>query len=330
MASQAPATRPNADKADLLDLHGRLLTIRLAEERLGRLFADGEVPGFIHLSLGQEAVPVGVCRDLAPSDAIASNHRGHGHALAKGMDLDRFFLEILGKEDGLCRGRGGSMHVADFSVGMLGANGIVGAGLSLALGGALAHQVSKTNGVAVAFFGDGALAEGLLHECLNLGAVWKLPLLFVCENNGWSEFTRSADTVAPQPTALAAAYGIATETVDGNDVLAVREAAGRLLALARAGKGPGFLECRTTRWRGHFEGDPQKYRAEADLSAATANDPVSRHEARLVEMGVTAAEIAGLRETVAARVEKAVAKARAGALPDFARALGDVYTKAGA
>jgi len=174
------------DPARLLDLYRQLLLIRRSEERLSTMFADGEVPGFIHLSIGQEAVSVGVMSALTAEDTIASTHRGHGHAIAKGLPLDGFFSELLARDEGLCRGRGGSMHVADMSVGMLGANGIVGAGLSIALGSALAHKRLGRHAVAVAFFGDGALAEGLLHECLNMAALWRLPLLFVCENNGWS------------------------------------------------------------------------------------------------------------------------------------------------
>src|SRR5271156_4463003 len=174
--------------AELLRLYAEMRLIREVEQRLSVLFGDGEIPGFIHLSIGQEAVAVGIAAALQRHDTLASNHRGHGHALAKGLDVSRFFLEILGRSEGYCGGRGGSMHVADMSVGMLGANGIVGAGLSIALGSALAHRTLGRPAIAVAFFGDGALAEGLLHECLNLAAVWRLPLLFVCENNGWGEF----------------------------------------------------------------------------------------------------------------------------------------------
>src|SRR4051794_26289270 len=181
--------RRGGDAEQILALYWRMLTVRRAEQRLSTLFADGEIPGFIHLSIGQEAVAVGVAAVLGPADTVASNHRGHGHALAKGMPLVPFFLEVMGKAEGICGGRGGAMPVADMGVGMLGANGIVGAGTSLALGSALAFQVRGEPHVAAVFFGDGAVAEGLVHECLNLAALWQLPLLFVCENNGWAEFS---------------------------------------------------------------------------------------------------------------------------------------------
>ena len=231
------------NQQDLLSLYETMVLIRRSEERLSRLFADGEVPGFLHLSIGQEAVPVGICAALQAADTVASTHRGHGHALAKGVDLGGFFAEILGREEGLCRGRGGSIHVADLRVGMLGANGIVGGGLPLALGSALAHQLRRTGGVAVAFFGDGAMAEGVLHECLNLASLWKLPLIFACENNGWSEFSPLERQFAAQLGALGNAFGIPAAQVDGSDV----EAAGRGEPYRRAGApgdGPQILECR--------------------------------------------------------------------------------------
>ncbi|MFP3941200.1 MAG: thiamine pyrophosphate-dependent enzyme [Thermoanaerobaculia bacterium] len=215
-----------------------MLRIRRVEERLAGLFADGEVPGFIHLSIGQEAIAAGVASALDPADTIASTHRGHGHALAKGVALDAFFMEIMGRDTGVCRGRGGSMHVADMSVGMLGANGIVGAGIPLAVGSALAHQTRHTGGVAAAFFGDGALAEGVLHESLNLAALWKLPMLFVCENNGWSEFSPTARQFVANVRELAAAFGIESERVDGNDAAAVAQAAARQVTALREGAGP--------------------------------------------------------------------------------------------
>ena len=301
--------------------------IREAELRLAQLFADGEVPGFIHLSVGQEGVAVGVCAALAPSDTLASNHRGHGHALAKGLDLDRFFLEIMGKAEGMCQGRGGSMHVADASVGMLGANGIVGAGLPIAVGSALAHQVKRNGAVAVVFFGDGALAEGVMHESFNLASIWRLPVLFVCENNGWSEFSPTSRQLAADPCALALSHRIAARSVDGNDVVAVYEVARTLAGEIRGGGGPRFLECRTTRVRGHFEGDPQKYRDAAD-AARSEDDPIGRLERLLAEDSVPVADIAAAERDAVARVNTAVARARAGMAPAFDAALRDVYTPA--
>lgn len=299
--------------------------IRAAELRLSQLFADGEVPGFIHLSIGQEAVAAGVCAALRPSDTLASNHRGHGHALAKGVDLDAFFLEIMGKADGICKGRGGSMHVADMSVGMLGANGIVGAGLPLAVGSALAHQVRKTGDIACVFFGDGALAEGALHESLNLAAIWKLPVLFVCENNGWSEFSPTSRQIAGSGMRFAESHSLPATSIDGNDAEAVLAAADRLVGEIRAGGGPRFLEARTTRVRGHYEGDPQKYRDAGEVAATETLDPIARLERTLLALGSAPAELAAISERIAARVDTAVAKARNAAAPDARHALSEVY-----
>ena len=319
------ATAPGENH--LLGLYADMLLIRRAEERLSALFANGEVPGFIHLSIGQEAVPVGVMSALTADDSIASTHRGHGHALAKGLPLEGFFAELLARDEGLCRGRGGSMHVADLSIGMLGANGIVGAGLSLALGSALAHKRLGRKAVAVAFFGDGALGEGLLHECLNLASLWRLPLLFVCENNGWSEFLPSAKQIAFKLADLAPAYGIPYITVDGNDVAAVSTAATNAVAGARAGT-PAVLECVTARVRGHYEGDAQKYRDPAEIKALDARDPLRIAAARLARLGISEDRLQGLLAEVDHRIEAAISAARAGSDPDFAAARDDVYTPA--
>lgn len=324
----APASAAPQDAAALARLYRQLLLIRRAEERLSALFADGEVPGFIHLSIGQEAVSVGVMSALTPEDTIASTHRGHGHAIAKGLPLDGFFAELLAKEEGLCRGRGGSMHVADMSVGMLGANGIVGAGLSIALGSALAHRTLKRPQVAVAFFGDGALAEGLVHECFNLAGLWRLPMLFVCENNGWGEFLPISKQLAFALEDLARAYKIPHTRIDGNDVAAVAQAAGRIVAAVRGGGGPAILECMTTRVRGHFEGDAQKYRHPDELGALSERDPVRIAAAQLVALGVAEAELARAAEEVEAEIESALAAARAGREPGFEAARADVYTPA--
>jgi len=300
--------------------------VREAEERLGALFADGEIPGFIHLSIGQEAVSVGVAAALDKHDTLASNHRGHGHAIAKGLDLNRFFLEIFGKQDGYCRGRGGSMHVADLSLGMLGANGIVAAGLPIAVGSALAHKLRGTGHIAVVFFGDGAMAEGVLHESLNLAQLWKLPVLFVCENNGWSEFTETSRQLATDPQRMAAAYNMRALNVDGNDVGAVAAAAHNAVAQIRAGEGPCLLECKTRRVRGHFEGDSQKYRDAGDLAAAAHSDPLVRCEAQLIAGGASQRAIDTIKSEIKSRVDAAVAAARAGALPTPGDAFAGVYS----
>lgn len=316
-----------ADIASPLDLLRTMRLIREAELRLAQLFADGEVPGFIHLSVGQEGVAAGVCAALAATDTLASNHRGHGHALAKGLDLERFFLEIMGKAEGMCKGRGGSMHVADAAVGMLGANGIVGAGLPIAVGSALAHQVKRTGAVAAVFFGDGALAEGAMHESFNLASIWRLPVLFVCENNGWSEFSPTSRQLAADPCALALSHRIEARSVDGNDAVAVYEMARTLVAEIRGGSGPRFLECRTTRVRGHFEGDPQKYRDAAD-AARSEDDPIGRLERRLAADGVSVDAITAAAREAITRVDAAVARARTGTAPTLNAALRDVYAEA--
>lgn len=312
--------------ARLLDLYRTMTLVRQVEQALSRLFADSEVPGFIHLSIGQEAVAAGIASALDVQDSLATTHRGHGHVLARGLDLDGFFKEIMGRAGGLCQGRGGSMHVADLSLGVLGANGIVGAGIPIALGSAMAHSVRKTRGVAVAFFGDGAMAEGVLHESMNLAALWKLPLLLVCENNGWSEFSPTSRQFRAKLGDLAASFGIAYAQVDGNDALAVSEAARGGVAALREGNGPFVLECSTHRVRGHFEGDPQKYRDADEMRAGVELDPIARGRAALLDAGMASAEIDAADAAAATSIEAAIASARADALPSFEAAAADVYT----
>jgi pyruvate dehydrogenase E1 component alpha subunit len=312
----------------LLALYRTVKTIRAVENSLTRLFADGEVPGFIHLSIGQEAVAAGICSALAPQDTLATTHRGHGHVLARGLSLAHFYKEIMGKAGGVCGGRGGSMHVADMDLGILGANGIVGAGIPIAMGSAVAHQVRETGGVAVAFFGDGAMAEGVLHETLNMAALWRLPLLLVCENNGWSEFSPTSRQFAARLEDLAAAFGIAYTRLDGDDAVAVAAAAAGAVAGLRRGEGPVVLECVTQRVRGHYEGDPQKYRDDEEIAALAGHDPVARAEAALLAQSVSAEDIARVGQEIDAQVAAAIEAARADAEPDYEAALGDVYTLA--
>jgi pyruvate dehydrogenase E1 component alpha subunit len=329
MSSRKTSARvaPTEASADtLLPLWRTMLLVRQTELALARLFADSEVPGFIHLSVGQEAISAGVAGALQPQDTLATNHRGHGHVLARGMDLDGFFKEIMGRAGGLCQGRGGSMHVADLRLGILGANGIVGAGIPIALGSAMAHATRGTQGVAVAFFGDGAMAEGVLHETLNMAALWRSPLLLVCENNGWSEFSPTSRQFAARLQALAAAFVVDYQSVDGNDVGAVQAAAQRAADNARKGQGPQVLECVTQRVRGHFEGDPQKYRDAAEMGLAAEADPLVRARSRLLELGCTEAALQAEAAQVDARIEAAIAAARADTLPTFEAALADVYT----
>src|SRR5690606_23545711 len=229
------------------------------------LFAEGHIPGFLHLYLGQEAVAAGICVQLNKDDTITSTHRGHGHCIAKGVDVRRMMAELFGKSTGCCRGKGGSMHVAEVSLGILGANGIVGAGIPIAVGAALTAKIQGTGKIAVAFFGEGAAGTGYFHEGLNLAAVLKLPVGFVCESNQYAEFTpRSKHLPVETVASRAAAYGFPGVTVDGDDVLAVYAAFREAAARARGGEGPVLLECFTHRWSGHYEGDPQKYRPEGE------------------------------------------------------------------
>lgn len=315
--------QPPLNQGGLLQFYEQLQLIRQCEERLSQLFADGEVPGFIHLSIGQEAVSVGVMSAIGPDDTIASTHRGHGHAIAKGIPLEGFFAELLARAGGVCGGRGGSMHVADMRVGMLGANGIVGAGVPIALGSALAHRNRKTGCIAVSFFGDGALAEGVLHETFNMAALWKLPILFVCEANGWSEFSPSGQQIAFNLEAWSRSYGVPYFSVDGNDVAAVAVATADVVALVRSGAGPALLECATTRVRGHFEGDAQKYRTSDDQDW---RDPLVVVADRLRAEGLHDDELAVVESDVRNRIDRAVAAARASGPATFAAAAADVYT----
>lgn len=324
MASSLTATNP--DGSALLALYRTIKTIRTAENSLAKLFADGEVPGFIHLSIGQEAIAAGICSALAPQDTLATTHRGHGHVLARGLSLDLFFKEIMGKAGGVCGGRGGSMHVADMGLGILGANGIVGAGIPIAMGSAVAHQIRETGGIAVAFFGDGAMAEGVLHETLNMAALWRLPLLLVCENNGWSEFSPTSRQLAAKLELLAAAFNIPYVRVDGNDAVAVASAATDAVVRLRRGEGPAILECMTQRVRGHYEGDPQKYRDAQEIASLTERDPVTRAEAALLVQDISAEEIIRIGQEIDAQVAAAIESARADIEPTYETALSDVYT----
>lgn len=316
------------DVSCLKELYREMLVIRRAEERLQKLFADGLVPGFLHLSIGQEAVPVGVSSALGPRDTVSSNHRGHGHALAKGVGLESFFAEVLGRETGVCKGRGGSMHVADFAIGMLGANGIVGAGIPITTGSALALKMQGDGHIAVVYFGDGALAEGVVHECFNLAGLWSLPILFVCENNGWSEFSPTENQLATSLNKIAEAFAMAYADVDGNDVVAVSEAAKDLATAMRGAPGPAVLECRTTRVRGHFEGDKQDYRDPDDMASLDERDPLRKSRERLASEGIADDWFAGLDDEVTAEIDAAVDAALAAPEPPVGAVTADVYSPA--
>lgn len=296
--------------AELFELHRRMLTVRGFEQRVAALYRDGEVPGFVHLSIGQEATAVGACWPLRPSDVITSTHRGHGHCIAKGMDPLAMVAELMAKDAGSNRGRGGSMHIADPSLGVFGANGIVAAGLPIAAGAATAAQLRAAGGVVVAFFGDGAVAQGAFHEAVNLAAVWKLPVVFFCENNGYAEFSPASAQHAAPLAQRALGYGVPFETVDGNDVVAVATLMETVVVGRRAGEGPLIVEATTYRWHGHYEGDPQRYRSAEEVHAWEDRDPIAHHRARIEAAGVDPAELDGLALAVDAELDAAVASAR--------------------
>ncbi|MGZ4389006.1 MAG: thiamine pyrophosphate-dependent dehydrogenase E1 component subunit alpha [Gaiellaceae bacterium] len=291
--------------------------IRAFEERVGELTRADEVHGLVHLSIGQEAVAAGVCGALRDDDVVYSNHRAHGHAIAKGAPLPAVLAELMGRAAGLCRGLGGSMHLVDAERGFLGATGVVGGNVPLALGSALAARLAGSDAVAVVFFGDGAVQAGIFVESVNLAALWSLPVILVCENNGFAEFTpRSAHTNVERVSDVVAPYGIERETVDGNDAVAVRSAFARYLAAARAGGGPFLLECLTHRLRGHYEGDPAHYRQALAAEEWQRLDPILRLQRRAAGEGWLAGDAARLEEEARAEVEQAVEAARASAFPE--------------
>jgi TPP-dependent pyruvate/acetoin dehydrogenase alpha subunit len=307
----------------LLELYERMALIRAFETRVAELYRDGEIPGFVHTSLGQEAVAAGVCAALRDDDYLATTHRGHGHVLAKGADLDGMMAELFAKATGLCGGKGGSMHVADPSKGILGANAIVGASMPLAAGAGLSSKHLKQDRVAVAFFGEGAVNQGTFHEALNLCAIWDLPVIFACENNVYAEFSDSRTmTRVPRVADRATAYGVEAHTIDGNDVEAVHAATAEAAERCRAGKGPVLLEFETYRWHGHYEGDAQPYKPEEESTRWRDNDPLLVAAGRLQESG---ARLDDIREQSRARVEQAVEAARAAPDPEPEEAFAHVF-----
>ncbi len=315
------------DKAKLLEMYERMVQIRTFEDTASKAFAAGKMPGFVHLYAGEEAVAVGVCAHLTDKDFITSTHRGHGHCIAKGVDIDGMVAELMGKATGLCKGKGGSMHIADVNKGMLGANGIVGGGLPLATGAALTAKTLGTGGVAVSFFGDGAANQGTFHESLNLAAIWKLPVIFVCENNGYAESTPVSYHCAASDIAnRATAYEMPGIVVDGLDVLAVYEAAGEAIARARRGEGPTLIEAKTYRYYGHFEGDTILYRTREELESYRQRDPILRLRSYLLERNIASEdELNAIDERVRDQLERAWQKAEAAPWPEPEEALEDVY-----
>ncbi|PXY34453.1 ABC transporter substrate-binding protein [Prauserella sp. PE36] len=311
----------------LLDAYRTMRTIRAFEERLHDEFATGEIPGFVHLYAGEEASATGVCLHLDDRDAIASTHRGHGHCIAKGVDVKAMMAEIYGRRTGSCHGKGGSMHIADLSKGMLGANGIVGGGPPLICGTALAAKQKGTGGVGVAFFGDGASNQGTTLEAMNLASVWQLPAIFVAENNGYAEATSSTWSVAADNIAdRAAGFGMPGVIVDGFDFFAVHEAAAEAIQRAREGGGPTLIEVKFTRYFGHFEGDQQTYRAGEVAYARENLDCLKRFRARVTETGqVEAARLDAVDAQVADLIDAAVEEAKAAPKPTAADLETDVY-----
>lgn len=291
--------------------------IRAFEEQVRNLSAAGVIPGLVHLCAGQEAVAVGVCSLLRKDDMIASNHRGHGHCLAKGAVVGRLVAEIMGRRTGYGLGRGGSLHIFDTANGNLGTTGIVGGGIPLATGAALSAKRNGRGQVSAAFFGDGALNQGLMFEVMNMAAIWRLPVLFICENNGFGEFTAIEDvTAGADPLARGQAFGIPSQTVDGMDVLAVRAAAQTAIERARQGIGPSFLVCNTYRYGGHHVGDKQDYKDDEEAKAWRLKDPIERLSYLLMDSGMTSkAEIASLKQEIEQEVRAAVETAKSAPLP---------------
>lgn len=315
--------------SDRIELLEQLVLIREFETRVGELFADNEMPGFVHLYIGSEGVATGVCSALDESDYITSTHRGHGHALAKGLDPEPMMAELYGRTTGYCNGKGGSMHIADVEQGMLGANGIVAAGTPIATGAALSSQIRGTDQVAVSFLGDGATANGPYHEALNMAATWDLPIVFVVENNHYGEMTDVLDQHPVEDLAKQAdAYDMPNEIVNGQDVEEVRGAADRAVERARSGDGPSLIECKTYRYHGHYEGDPQWYKEDEDLPEWQTADPVEEYRQELIDDGlITDTEYEELVDEIQTEIEDAVEFARDSPLPEPEEAYEGVYAE---
>ncbi len=311
----------------LILMYERMLKIRHFEDRVKDLFAAGEMPGFVHLYLGQEAVAVGACAPLNDDDYITSTHRGHGHIIAKGGDVKLMMAELYGKATGYNKGKGGSMHIADPRLGILGANGIVGAGLPIATGAGLSAKLRNSGQVAVCFFGDGASNQGTFHEAINIAAAFDLPVVYVCENNLYAVGTRQSDVRKVEDIAdRGVGYAIPGLAIDGNDAIAVYEACKEAVDRARAGMGPTLIECKTYRWRTHFEGEPDTYRPPEEVEAWIRREPIAPYRKSLIEQGVlTEAEAAEVEAKVLEELNQAVEFARTSPLPEPESALEDLW-----
>ena len=323
----ASASGLQLSREELLAAYRRMRLIREFEDAVHNEFSAGNIPGFVHLYAGEEASGVGVCMHLDDRDAIASTHRGHGHCIAKGCDVDGMMLEIFGREGGLCGGKGGSMHIADLSKGMLGANGIVGAGAPLVCGAALTAKTLKTGGVGVCFYGDGASNQGAVLESYNLAKIWNLPMVFVAEDNGYAESTASSWSVGGSQVGRGTGFGMPAREVNGQDFFEVYEAAGEAIERARAGEGPSLLHMKLTRFYGHFEGDAGTYRAPDEVAKARANsDPLNIFRQRVVEASLLkVGDFDAVDKDVVGTMAACIAKAKAAPMPSAADLLTDVY-----
>jgi pyruvate dehydrogenase E1 component alpha subunit len=317
----------NLTKDKLIEMLQKMLEIRFFEEKVFELYAQNLVPGTIHLYAGEEAVAVGVCSNLRKDDYITSTHRGHGHCLAKGADPKRVMAEILGKKTGYCKGKGGSMHIADFSIGMLGATAVVGAGIPIAAGAGLSIKLRGTDQVVACFFGEGASNQGTFHEGINMAAIWNLPVIFVCENNLYAMGTRQSKVMKIENIAdRAVAYGIPGVVVDGNDVSAVYKASHEAVERARRGEGPTLIECKTYRHKGHSRVDPARYRPKEEVEAWLSKDPIKRLKEKLLQTKMlTETEIAKIEKELSAKIDEAVKFALESPYPVPEEALEDVY-----
>jgi len=302
--------------------------IREFESKAMELFGEGHIPGFVHLYMGEEAVATGVCSNLNEDDYITSTHRGHGHIVAKGGDLKYMMAELFGKATGYCKGKGGSMHIADATKGILGANGIVGAGHNIAVGAGLSAKYKGTGQVCICFFGDGSTNQGTFHESLNMASIWKLPVIFVCENNLYGISMHQSRHQAIQDVAdRAVAYNMPGVVVDGNDIFAVYEAANEAINRARNGQGPTLIECKTYRHRGHFEGDPTTYRDPEEVREWLNKDPIHRLFEYMIENNIsTEEEIQRINEEVNKEIDEAVRFAEESPYPPLESAVEDIYT----
>lgn len=317
----------NIPKETLLSMYERMLKIRFFEDRVKDLFASGELPGFVHLYLGEEAVAVGVCAALKDNDYITSTHRGHGHIIAKGGEMRRMMAELYGKATGYNKGKGGSMHIACPDLGILGANGIVSAGIPIATGAAMSAKLHKSGQVVACFFGDGASNEGNFHESLNIAGAFDLPVVYVCENNLYAVGTRQSEVRKIEDIAdRAMGYGMPGVVVDGNDVVAVYETAQQAVVRARNGEGPTLIECKTYRWRTHFEGEPDTYRPPEEVEAWIKREPIAPYRKLLIEQGIISlVEVQTIESNIIHELDEAVAYARQSPLPEPETAVVDLW-----